>query len=212
MAIISAITAQQNNKERCNIFIDGEYKFALSLELVLKNRLKVGLEISEQRIEEMLLESEKSTALSKVAKYVSTALKTKKQIKDYLAKKGYCQQTIYYCIDKLKEYGYINDVNFSLRYIESVYTKQGKRLIESKLMQKGVCKQDIEQAFIQFAEQTKENDNIEDAFSVAKNIAQKYIKNKEITKENIAKTYRYLIGKGFSYEQASVAIEQFKEE
>ena len=32
---------------------------------------------------------------------------------------------------------------------------------------------------------------------------------KEKTKENLAKAYRYLIGKGFSYEEASFALSQF---
>ena len=43
-------------------------------------------------------------------------------------------------------------------------------------------------------------------------IVQKHLKNKEKTKENIAKTYRYLIGKGFSYEEASYALKFFIED
>ena len=35
--------------------------------------------------------------------------------------------------------------------------------------------------------------------------AEKYLKNKETTKENMAKAYRYLIGRGFSYEVATFA-------
>ena len=34
----------------------------------------------------------------------------------------------------------------------------------------------------------------------------------ELNKENVAKTYRYLISRGFSYEQANYAIEKLKEE
>ena len=46
----------------------------------------------------------------------------------------------------------------------------------------------------------------------AKNIAIKHFRGKEKTKENLAKTYRYLIGKGFSYEEASFAIDHLKAE
>ena len=117
-------------------------------------------------------------------------------------KKGYSEQVVYYCIDKLKEYNYINDEEYSRRYIESVSKNQGKKLVEYKLMMKGVKKQDIECAYDEVDVDQKQN---------AKEVAKKHLKNKELTKENIAKTYRYLIGRGFSYEEASFALAEFKE-
>jgi SOS response regulatory protein OraA/RecX len=68
---------------------------------------------------------------------------------------------------------------------------------------KGVKKEEINSAYENLEVDSKEN---------AKIIAQKHLKNKELSKENLAKTYRYLIGKGFSYEEASFAIEQMKGE
>ena len=105
--------------------------------------------------------------------------------------------------NKLKEYSYIDDCEYSKRYIDSVSKTQGKRLVEYKLMQKGVKKQDISSAF---------DDCDIDAKANAKAVAQKYLKNKEITKENIAKTYRYLVGRGFSYDEAGYAIASFNSE
>ena len=46
----------------------------------------------------------------------------------------------------------------------------------------------------------------------AKALAEKKLKNKEKSKENILKTYRYLIGRGFSYEEAEYAVSFFKED
>ena len=69
-------------------------------------------------------------------------------------------------------------------------------------MMKGVKKEDISLAFDNTTVSSKDN---------AKALAEKHIRNKELTKENIAKTYRYLIGKGFSYEEASYAISFFKD-
>ena len=134
---------------------------------------------------------------------ISKNLKTKRQVKDYLIGKGYSEEVAWYCVDKLKEYDYINDVEYSKRYIESTSKNQGNRLVEYKLMMKGVKKEDIQNAYLEADVDGNEN---------AKNVAIKYLKNKEITKENIAKTYRYLIGKGFSYEQANYALSEFKED
>ena len=203
MPKITAITVQERKKDRCNLFIDGEFFAGVSLETVMKNRLKVGLEIDGKELQEVLFESERTEALNKAVDYVSKALKTKRQVKDYLLRKGYSEDTVWYCIDKLKEYNYVDDCEYSKRYIDSTSKTQGKRLVEYKLMMKGVKKQDISTAYDECKIDGKEN---------AKAVAQKYLKNKEINKETIAKTYRYLIGRGFSYDEASYAISSFNEE
>ncbi len=203
MATITNITLQVKNKKRCNLFVDGEFYCALSYETVMKNYLKNGLEIDKDKLEIIVEENEKQEALNRAVTYISKNLKTKRQVKDYLLGKGYSEEVAWYCVDKLKEYDYINDVEYSKRYIESTAKNQGNRLIEYKLMMKGVRKEDIQNAYLDTDINANEN---------AKNIAIKYLKNKEITKENIAKTYRYLIGKGFSYEQANYALSEFKED
>lgn len=203
MPKITSISAQTKNKDRCNLFVDGSFFAGVSLITVMKNRIKVGDEIDEKALKEILEESERSIALNKAADYISKSLKTKKQVKEYLLKKGYDEQTVWYCIDKLKEYDYIDDVEYSKRYVLSKSKTQGKRLVEYNLMMKGVKKQDIEDAYSESDINAKEN---------AKVVAEKHLKNKERTKENIAKTYRYLIGKGFSYDEASYALSFFDED
>lgn len=203
MPKITAINMQQKNKRRCNLFIDGEFFAGISLETALKFRLKVGQEIDDSSLKEMLVESERSEALNKAVNYISKNLKTKRQVKDYLLKKGYSEEIVWYCVDKLKEYNYIDDKQYSQRYIDSVSKTQGKRLVEYKLMMKGVKKEDISAAYDECEVDANQN---------AKCVAEKYLKNKEKTKENLAKAYRYLIGRGFSYDQANFAIGGLNEE
>ncbi len=200
MPKVTQINVQTSNKKRCNVFLDGNFFAGVSLETIVKNRIKVGTEVNEQDLARIIFESDKVEALSKATDYVLKALKTKKQVKDYLLKKGYSEEIAWYCVDKLKEYDYINDCEYSKRYIESTAKNQGKRLLEYKLMMKGVKKEDIEIAYADSEVDSKNN---------AKLVAEKYLKNKDFTKENIAKAYRYLIGKGFSYEDASFALKSF---
>jgi len=202
MAKITALSVQEKNKKRCNLFIDGEFFAGVSLETVLKFRLKVGQEIDQKDLADLVFDSEKISALEKAITYTTKALKTKKQVRTYLLGKGYSEDVIWYCIDKLVEYKYIDDTEYAKRFIESTSKNQGKRLTEYKLMMKGVKKEDISVAFENTDVPSKEN---------AKALAEKHIRNKELTKENVAKTYRYLIGKGFSYEEASYAISFFKD-
>ena len=203
MPKITAITLQTKNKNRCNLYLDGDFAVGVSLETVMKYRLKVGMEIDKQEFFDLVKEDDKIEALNKAVSYVSKTLKTKKQVKTYLENKGYDEEIIWYCIDKLKEYNYINDTEYAKRYIESTSKNQGKRLIEYKLMMKGLKKADVSEAYEQSSVSSKEN---------ATEIATKYLKNKEKTKENLAKAYRYLIGKGFSHEEVGYAISRFKDE
>ncbi len=203
MGKITAITAQKNDPERCNIYIDGEFACGLTLELVYNYRLSEGEELGRERLEAFIEEDEKKVALKKAIEYVLKRLKTKRQVKDYLVKKGYSESVAYWCVDKLKEYDYVNDVEYAKRYIETYYKSQGKKLIEFKLMAKGLRKEDIAFAY----------DQLEVSFyESAKVVAEKYLKNKEKTRENLAKAYRYLLGRGFSSEEVSSAISSLKEE
>ncbi len=203
MPNITDITYQTNNKSRCNLFIDGEFFCGLSLETVLKFRLKKGDEYNTSELKELIEQNERCEALAKAGNYLSKTLKTKRQVKDYLLKKGYSEEIVWYCIDKLKEYNYIDDLEYSKRYIESQSKNQGKLMLAYKLMSKGVKKQDIETAY----------DNVEiDSKLNAKNVAEKYLKNKDKTKENKLKAFRYLLGRGFSYEDAEYALSEFIKE
>ncbi len=203
MAKITSITAQTKNKKRCNLFIDGEFFAGVSLETVMKERLKVGLEIDQKSLADIVLSNDRVEAIEKAVQYCSKTLKTKRQVKTYLLGKGYSEDIVWHCIDKLVEYNLINDQEYAKRYLETTSKTQGKRLAEYKLMMKGVKKDDISIVYDDLEIPSNEN---------AKNIAVKYLKNKEITKENLAKTYRYLISRGFSYEDASYALSSFKEE
>lgn len=201
MSKITAVTSQQKNKNRCNLFVDGEFYAGVSLETVMKFRLKVGTETNEKDLKFMLEEAEKTEALEKALSYISKTIKTKRQVKEYLIKKGFSNEACRYASDKLKEYGYIDDAEYAKRYIESTGKTQGKLLMAYKLMAKGVRKEDIESAYEQSGGKAKEN-------AVA--LAEKRLRNKEITKENLLKTYKYLISRGFSYEEAESAISPFK--
>lgn len=199
---ITQISAQQKNKDRCNIFIDGEYSFSVSTETVYKFYLKTGKEISEEEITAIKEDGERTSALNRATEYLSKAYKTRKQVKDYLLKKGYSDDAVYYAVSRLTETGYINDSEYARRYFETASKNQGKKLSAYKLMAKGVRKDVIDEAYEKAAVPSKEN---------AAAVAEKYMRNKEINKENLAKTYRYLIGRGFSYDEASEAISAFKE-
>lgn len=203
MSIITSVKIQEKDKNRCNVMVDGEFSFSLSIDLIIKYGIKKDVDIINLPIDEIKKEDSKIYALNLAVKYVSKALKTKKQVVTYLNNKGFDYDVISFVVDKLKEYNYINDEEYAKRYLETKSNSEGKRLSDYKLMMKGIKKTDIDSA-----RENVDIDSKESAFL----IAQKKIKNKEITVENLSKVYRYLVGKGFSYEEANFAISKLKED
>ena len=135
---ITKIEIQKSNDERANLYLDEKFFSGISLELVVKEHLKVGMEIDENKLSELILEDEKGKALAKSVKYIGSNLKTEKQLRDYLKKKEYNPTTIDYVIDKLKEYNYLNDENFAKAYILTYSKKYGKLKLKSQLKMKGI--------------------------------------------------------------------------
>ena len=201
MAKITTLKIQSRDKERCNLYLDGEFAFGISVESVYKYGLKVGQDLTKDKIDELLVEDELKIAYNKALNYATKGLKTYSQVKTNLEKKEYSIKTINTVLEKLKSIGVIDDVEYAKRYIESVCKTQGKKLIEYKLRQKGVKKSDIDYAF-----SCLELDLKESAYSVLN----KRMKTKQKTKEELSKAYKYLVGRGFSYEEVTSAVNKYK--
>ena len=152
--------------------------------------------INEKLLDDYQLESEKSNAYNMVLKLISTRYKTQKEIYVYLQEKGYLPVVIFYVINKLNEYHFIDDEKYAESYVAHKIQKDGGLKIKQELLKKGVSEDIIDRVL---EKQSGQED-------VIKTLAEKYMKNKEDTKENYIKLFRYLQNKGFEYEQIKSAI------
>ncbi|MBR7100464.1 MAG: RecX family transcriptional regulator [Clostridia bacterium] len=201
MGEITAILPQKKDKTRCNIYLNGQFYCGMKLEVVMNNRLKCGAEVSPSYLDNLQLESEKMTALDKALNHLSSSMKTRKQITDFLKKKGYLNGIIEYVLEKLESYGYIDDAEYARQYTNSAGKTKGRRLIALELQKKGISVEQAHQAV----------ENIQGEEQSALKILQKYMKNKPSDRETLYKAFRYLIGKGFEYDTVKSALQAFGE-
>lgn len=201
MSEITAILPQKRDKERCSIYIDGQFYCGLTLETVVKNRLKAGQAVELSALDVMQFESEKTTALDKALKRISVSMKTEKEVVDYLRGKGYVDGVIDYVVEKMKSYGFIDDEEYARQYVRSASKNKGRRLIELELQRKGV----------QSSVAAETVDRIENEEDSALRILQKYMRGKESDEKTLYKAFRYLIGKGFEYDTAKSALSAYGE-
>ena len=101
--------------------------------------------------------------------------------------------------DKFNEYGVINDENFASSYVNIKQHSLSKRALEQKLIQKGVNKDIAKTCLEEF-----------DDMQVAITTAEKFMKTKPYTEENITKLLRHLSYKGFDYETINKVLNKLK--
>lgn len=200
MKTITDIKPQVKNPTRCNIYLDNSFYCGLELETVMRHRLKIGASVSPEDLDEIQAESETMRALDKALNFISRSQKTKKQVEDYLESKGYLKKTIEAVLDKMSAYKFVNDQNYAKDYAKSASKNKGKRLISLELKRKGVSIDDMSEALNDIDDETETE--------AATKIAEKYLKNKEKTRENAIKCYKYLLSKGFDYETAKEAADK----
>ena len=198
MAEITLIEPQKNDKERCNVYVDGKFYCGIKLEVAIKYGLKAGTEVDKSKLDEIQLETEKSQAMDKAMTHLSVSMKTRKQMSDFLTKKGYTQAVVDYVLEKLEYYKLVDDYAYCVAFINSISGK-GKRALEAELFKRGADRAAIDEVLSDFEEDGEE----------AKQLLQKYMRGKETTKENLNKGFKYLLSKGYGYDTVKDAISDF---
>lgn len=197
MAEITSIEPQKKDAKRCNVYVDGRFYCGIKLEVAVKYHLKAGMQIEKSQLDEIQLETEKSQALDKALTHISASPKTKKQIADFLSKKGYTEAVQSYVLERLEYYKFVDDYAYCRAYVQSV-TGKGKRALEADLIKRGAERCAIEAVL----------EEVEEDGGEAATILQKYMRGKEFTKENLYKGFKYLLSKGYSYDTAKSALEE----
>lgn len=200
MSEITSIEPQVKDKERCNVYVDGRFYCGIKSEIAVKYRLKAGMRLEKEQLDEIQLETEKSEALDKALNYLSATMKTRKQMSDYLTRKGYTGAVISYVLERLEYHKLIDDEEYCREYVKSVKGK-GKRALEDGLIKRGADRKAIEAAL---------NETEEDIDSAVA-VLEKYLRGKPFDKQTLYKGFKYLVSKGYGYDTAKTALEKFGE-
>lgn len=201
MPTITDIQIQKRNKSRANIYLDGEFAFALEMLTVMKLGLKIGKDVDVDTIKTAVFDSETSVAFGKAVDYLARAMKTTKQVRDYLTKKGYSDNVTNCVIEKLQGYKYLDDQAYARMYVEQSKTHKGERRIKQELLNKGISHNDVDDQ-VQV--------DADDQLTSATSLAQKYLKNKQRDIKTMQKLQRFLLYRGFDFDVVNTVIRTFK--
>ena len=174
-------------------------------------RQRYDLKVNDD-IERFYDEVSYEASLEKGIFLISLKERTKKEVRLKLEEKYRNKAAILRAIEKLEEFGYLNDLNYAMSYIEG--RTYGKNRISYNLFQKGINKDLVEKAYLTLDEEKEEN--VEDV-KLEKLIEKKGKKvnvNNERDEKKIKeeqKLIQYLARQGFSLDKIFKKLKEYKE-
>jgi regulatory protein len=190
MKKITAIEAQKRTPDRVNIHLDGEFAFGLSR--IVAAWLRVGQELSEEKVEQLQAEEARERALQQAMLFLGYRARSESEIRQNLRKHEIPEPIIEQTLERLRQDGLANDNQFARAWVEnrSAFRPRSRRLMAMELRQKGLDDEAISSA----------TENVDDE-ALAYEAAQKKVsrlKNLEWS-EFRKKMSDFLGRRGFSY-------------
>ena len=200
---ITALKLQKRNKNRVNVYLDGEYAFGLAK--IVAAWLKVGQELTTEKIEQLQGQDATEVALQGAIKFLSYRPRSKDEVRKNLKKKNIQDHVIDEVIERLQRGGLVDDHKFAEIWVEnrSEFRPRGSRVLHMELRQKGIPDKIIDTV-------TSNINEDQLAYRAATKQARKY---RELGWQDFRKKmYGFLVRRGFDYGIISTIIPKAWEE
>ena len=131
---------QKKNDNNVIVLLDNDQKLFLSYEVLLKNGLRKGSEISESHFDFLVKENQKFFIKQKAYALLGKRLHSVYELRTKLRQKKYDADLIQLTIDDLLNTRYLDDMKFAEMYAEEKLRLKlwGKTKLKSELMKKGI--------------------------------------------------------------------------
>lgn len=177
MPLITKISEQKRRRNRRNIYLDGRFAFGLNVNVVAKFRLRVGLELTPQQLQQIERGAVWQETFDAAMKFLERRMHSRRELFQKLTRKQMSEggeipeplvRIVVEVLDQLTRLGYVNDERFAKTKALSAaeHKRQGRRRVFIDLMRSGV-KQDLADRVL--------NDVYEeiDSTSIARELAQR---------------------------------------
>jgi regulatory protein len=202
---ITALVAQKRNKERVNVYIDGEFAFGLAMIEALK--LKKGQHLDDADIERLKALDEIEVAHEHALNYLSYRPRSAEEVRRSLrkSKKNFGETTIKIVIERLENTGLLDEAAFARYWVEnrSQFKPRSARALRYELRQKGVSDPAIQAAIEDLDEESE-------AYRAAQSRLRRYAQADEETFRK--RLGDFLARRGFSYGIVKNVLDRLWEE
>ena len=202
MATITQLAVQKKNRERISVFVDDVFFCGLSVDDTLKNNLVVGLEMTEEELSHLLSLAGENDMYNKALVYILRSPRTENEVRRYLSRKECSAEMTARIIERLKTMNFINDEAYAKMFAAQKHVKISVRAIKHRLRARGVAPE--------LAEEATQEVDVEEQGELARTVAEKYMRYKEYNEKSLQSLYRYLVAKGFDYDDVSEIVSDYR--
>lgn len=146
---ITAIKAGRNPRvRRSNVYLDGKFAFSLDNEVIVKEKLRAGLELTSAEVDVLTGSDRFQRCLNAAFRFLSYRPRSEAETRERLARHGYDPADIERVTEQLKRLGLLDDAAFAEFWKENrdSFKPRGQRLVKMELRRKGVESEVIDEA------------------------------------------------------------------
>jgi regulatory protein len=145
---ITSIQPQRHHPERVNVHVDGEFRFALAQEILLRAALRTGDAVTEARICELESEDQRWKAREAALNLLSFRARSATELRRRLRRKEFPEEVVDACVDELVERGMVDDSAFAEMFVRDRvrFRPKGRRRMVQELRAKGVDAETADEA------------------------------------------------------------------
>ncbi len=194
---ITAIKQQVKNPERVSIFVDGKYEFSLSLDELVKYKLKNNDELDQADVKKFKKISADGKLRARALEWLLNRPHSEREFRDYLYRKKVEPEQIDSLVAEFTDKAYLNNAKFAAWFTE-LQARRGKsdRAIRAELFKKGIDRELVDE--ILEAGAGNETERLK-AMIDKKQKLSRY-------KNDSQKLTQYLVGQGFSWSDVKQAL------
>jgi len=192
-SLITALKSAKNPRiQRSSVYLDDRFSFSLDNEVIAKEKLKVGMQLSSEEIQKLVSADKSQHCLNSAYKFLSYRPRSEAEIRERLKRKSYNSQEIENTVVQLRRMQLLNDTSFAEFWKENrnSFKPRSQRMVGLELRQKGVESEIIKQV-------VGDIDDAENAYRTAviraRNMA---VSDFQVFRQKLGS---YLQRRGFSY-------------
>jgi regulatory protein len=135
---ITALRFQKRNKDRVNVYIDGQFAFGLAA--IEAARLRVGQTLSDDDVARLRVRDEVERAYERALNFLSYRPRSETEVRRNLSKKDVEDEVIEVVVERLTRAGLVDDREFARYWVENrlQFNPRGARALRHELRGKGV--------------------------------------------------------------------------
>ncbi|MCH5271256.1 MAG: regulatory protein RecX [Lachnospiraceae bacterium] len=193
------------SSSRVKVYVDEQPAFVLYKGELRKYGLKEGEELSPKIYEELLREVLPKRAKLRLMNLLKSRDYTELQLRQKLRQGFYPETVIDEALSYVASFHYIDDLRYAEDFVNCNSSRKSKRRIENDLINKGISKETIQKAWINWEAAGNAQDEDE---QIKELLSKKHFDASTAEPKELRKMYAFLLRRGFSSDKVQKYLQK----